>query len=223
MKPPAEIPLRALASRFEQTEQNLRSLILRATRGGDRRELWVLALLELIERRRDALAASGELADFYRVAALALAGVTGREAPSSERVADLGLSLSLQLNRAVDVAERGSREAIASFTPADLEAGLAGAVAGDVDSRGRPVPLGDRAELLTRTLGRHAYARATPDVLGPNTYVEISGGSCNICKPLQGSASAALTPPFHPHCDCVASPVSVAPTRLYSAQMELLA
>jgi hypothetical protein len=203
---PAEDRLRALARRFAEGERRVRALVRDAAAGGDRRALLTAALAVLYELRQAAAEAPAHVAHAYAVSAAAVERLTGLPTPDPLRVDDLGRSLWLKLDQALARAETGSRYVFASHI-VDIGEGELIAITARIDRRGRRYPLADEAESLTRTIGRHAVVRGTLDPLPPDAMVEISGGDCPICEPLQGEQPAGVAPPFHPKCECVATPI----------------
>lgn len=203
---PAEDDLRALSERFSWAESRIRALVRRAPTG-DRRALLTEGLAILLVLRREAIGAGEHVGRAYAVAALAIAKLTGRPAPDGARAYDLGRSLAHRLDRAVLHVEVSARVAFVTATAANVEDAELAAITARIVSASRRVPLGNEAQQLTRTIGRRATSRATRDVLGDDAGVEISGGGCGICEPLQGPASASLEPPFHNNCECFATPI----------------
>lgn len=203
---PAEDDLRALSERFNWAESRISALVRRAPTG-DRRALLLEALAILLVLRREAIGAGEHVERAYVIASLAVAHLTARPAPDGARAYDLGRSLAVQLDRAVRNVEAGTRRAVAIATADNLDAVTLDAIAARVVGASRRVSLSTETQQLTRTIGRSATSRATRDVLGDGGTVEISGGSCGICEPLQGIASASLQPPFHANCGCAATPV----------------
>lgn len=203
---PSERDLRDLTERFRQAEARIRSLVSRAV-NGNRAELLSAALLILHELRRDAAAAGVHVENAYAITALAVSNLTGKPTTAPERANDLGRSLAHKLYTSTLKVETATRDAMGRATAATIEFVETDAVITRRDRLGRRVTLGTDASMLSSTIGRSAVSRATADVLGRSSLVEIVGGKCPICQPLQGVHAAGLEPPFHPHCKCAAVPI----------------
>lgn len=206
---PAEAGLRALAQRFAVAERRVRALLVRAP-AGDRRELLHQALLHLLGLRKEAQAAAEQVEAAYAGAALAVHRLTGYPTPDPTRARELGRSLAAKLDRAVTTADLHARLAFATARAENLESAALDAVTARVARDGRRVPLGAEAAMLTSTIGRHAVSRGATDPLPADhlvtIYVQPTGDA--PCHDLGGNytASGVPLPPYHPSCQCVASP-----------------
>jgi len=202
---PVEGVLRDLARRFAEAERRVRDLVAAAPEG-DRIELLKEALDVLIAMRTDAHFAAHDVTVVYALSAKALNLLTGLPMTDAKRADVLARSLETRLVRAVATAEVGARHAIGTARPDNLEDSQREAVGARYNRAGQLMPLGAEVLMLTRTIGRHTVSLAGSDMLGEGAAVIIAGGSCPICLPRQGEQPASLRPPFHPHCDCTATP-----------------
>jgi hypothetical protein len=208
---PAEAALLALAQRWARAEAQVRQLLARATRGGDRRALLTQALVLLQGLRGDAQRAGPELERTYMAAFLAVGLLLDLpDVPAPEAARDQGRALAARLDRAAQTAEEGSRTAFATTTEDNLAQGAQDAVTGLVDRAGRRLALGGYVAGVTRQAGRVAVSTGTAAALGEDGLVTISShGTQNpICVPLEGvtlPASGNL-PPYHAGCQHVATP-----------------
>jgi hypothetical protein len=59
----------------------------------------------------------------------------------------------------------------------------------------------------TATIGRQATTRGVVDAVGDGGKVMIEVSGCDHCETFEGEAVIGQDqlPPFHPHCNCVAS------------------
>lgn len=223
---PAELALTALAGRYAQADQQIRALVAQAPEG-DRAALLAQALAILTALRADNAAggAVGATIYAYAVAALATRQLTGRPSPNPARALALGRGLQLGLDRGIVTAQDRTRAAFATATPDNAHEAAQDAVTARVDRAGARHGLGPEAAMRTTTVGRHAVVRATFDTIDQDATVTIGGGSCPICIPRQGTfpAHAAPRPPFHPHCDCTASPADYSIGRYVGAMRQAVA
>lgn len=195
-----------MAARFQDAERRIRALVAQAP-DGDRRVLLTSALALLAGLRAEQPGLHVETA--YLAAARGARRARGRapDLPDPSAVRDLAGSLAFKLDRAVRNAQERSRTAFRTVTADTVDESATAAVTAHTARAGTRWPLGGYADMVSTTIGRHATTRAVFDTVDADGTVTISGGQCPICVPRQGvfPAGGAPRPPFHPHCDCVAS------------------
>ncbi len=206
--PKGEEELRAIVSRFEDADSQVRSLLAEAITG-DREALKQRALKEIkalrSERLEDAVQLAYESAYDSAVEDIEAAS---RRNPSADSLAE---SLQEKLSAGLDKAEDRADQAFDEVNAENLAEKGQDATTALVDDAGKRWSLGAYAAMLAHTLGRRATSRGIKDAAAGGTVrFSTHANSSKICAPYQGKefpATSAPEPPLHEGCKHMLEPL----------------